>query len=59
MDVEDIRSLGTINDHEFTEVDHDATEPPIREGVVPEEEEKKKRGPKRIEEKWTRVLAIQ
>ena len=31
----------------------------MRDGVVPEEEEKKKRGRKRIEEKWTRVLAIE
>ena len=59
MDIEESGSLGTINDDEFTEFDHDATEPPIRGGVVPEEEEKKKRGRKRIEEKWTRVLAIE
>ena len=52
-------SLGTINDDEFTEFDRDATELPIREGIVEEPEEKKKRGRQKIPEKWTRVLAIE
>ena len=30
MDNEDSGSLGTINDDEFTEFDHDISEPPIR-----------------------------
>ena len=58
MESDESGSLGTINDDEFTEFDHDVTEPPVREGIVPVEEEKKKRGRKKIEEKWTRVLAI-
>ena len=51
--------MGTINDDEFTEFDRDATEPPLREGIVEEPEEKKKRGRPKIQEKWTRVLAIE
>ena len=59
MENEESGSLGTINDDEFTEFDHDATEPPMRQGIIQEPEEQKKRGRKRIEEKWTRVLAIE
>ena len=59
MEVEESGSLGTVNDDEFTEFDHDVTEPIQRQGVVAVEVESKKRGPKRIEEKWTRVLAIE
>ena len=59
MEEEDAGSLGTINDDEFTEFDHDISEPPARGGIVVAEEEAKKRGRPRIEEKWTRVLAIE
>ena len=59
MENEESGSLGTINDDEFTEFDHDATEPPMREAVVQGPEESKKRGRKKIPEKWTRVLAIE
>ena len=59
MEYEESGSLGTINDDEFTEFDHDATEPPMREGIVTEPEEKKKRGRPKIPLKWTRVLAIE
>lgn len=59
MEEEDAGSLGTINDDEFTEFDHDISEPPAREGIVVAEEEAKKRGRPRIEEKWTRVMAIE
>ena len=59
MEYDESGSMGTINDDEFTEFDHDATEPPVREAIVTEEEEKKKRGRPKIPEKWTRVLAIE
>ena len=59
MENEDSGSLGTINDDEFTEFDHDISEPPIRQGIIPEPEDTKKRGRPRIEEKWTRVMAIE
>ena len=51
--------MGTVNDDEFTEFDHDVSEPPVRSGIVVDEVEKKKRGRPRIEEKWTRVMAIE
>ena len=51
--------MGTINDDEFTEFDHDLTEPPQREAVIQGPEESKKRGRPKIELKWTRVLAIE
>ena len=59
MDEEEVGSLGTVNDDEFTEFDHDATEPPSRQSFIPAPEEAKKRGRPRIEEKWTRVMAIE
>ena len=59
MDEEDAGSLGTVNDDEFTEFDHDVTEPPVRQSFNDDEEEVKKRGRPRIEEKWTRVMAIE
>ena len=59
MEEEDSVSLGTVNDDEFTEFDHDVSEPPARQGIVVEPEEAKKRGRARIEEKWTRVMAIE
>ena len=59
MEDEDAGSLGTVNDDEFTEFDHDISEPPVRGGIVADEEEVKKRGRPRIEEKWTRVMAIE
>ena len=55
---EDSWSLGTANG-EYTEFDHDVTEPPVRQGIVADEEEKKKGGRPKIPEKWTRVMAIE
>ena len=59
MEAEDNGSLGTINDDEFTEFDHDISEPPVRQGIVIDDEEVKKRGRPKVEEKWTRVMAIE
>ena len=33
MEDEESGSLGTINDDEFTEFDHDVSEPPARQGI--------------------------
>ena len=51
--------MGTINDDEYTEFDHDVSEPPARQSFIQAPEEAKKRGRPRIEEKWTRVMAIE
>ena len=59
MEAEESGSHGTINDDEFTEFDHDVSEPPVRQGIVLDEEEAKKRGRPKVEEKWTRVMAIE
>ena len=59
MEAEDSASLGTVNDDEFTEFDHDISEPPARQSFIAAPEEAKKRGRPRIEEKWTRVMAIE
>ena len=57
MENEESGSLGTINDDEFTEFNRDATGPQ-REAAF-KGEESKKRGRKKIPEKWTRVMAIE
>ena len=59
MEEEYSGSLGTINDDEFTEFDHDVSEPPVRGGIAADDEDTKKKGRPRIEEKWTRVMAIE
>ena len=59
MEEEDAGSLGTVNDDEFTEFDHDVSEPPARGGIAADDEDTKKKGRPRIEEKWTRVMAIE
>ena len=51
-------SLGTINDDEFTEFDHDQREPAARTEIQPDGQIIAKRTRQKIPEKWTRVISI-
>ena len=58
MEDGEVQSLGTVNDDEFTEFDHDVSEAPLYVPPDDDSEQPRARGRTRIEEQWTRVLSI-
>ena len=50
--------MGTINDDEFTEFDHDQREPAAKTEIQPDGQIIARRTRQKIPEKWTRVISI-